>query len=148
MKKTLVLLVVLAVAFFGFSSVVMAEWSKLPADLKIVPAKAGTPGAEFSGKWEGQTSEEWMTITKEPKQNVTIVFPEMKKGGMVVVSVGNKYEQGPGAFATGDQKRVVVKLSKIWKGAIVTCDYRDDGKLDVTMSLKGRSSSTTLSKAK
>jgi hypothetical protein len=70
---------------------------------------------------------------------------------MLVLSVGNKYASAPGAFAPGDQKRVVVKFtnSKVFKGvATLTCDIRDDGKLDVNLSLAGRSSSTTLRKEK
>jgi hypothetical protein len=150
MKKTLVLFVILVVAFLGISSVVTAlQWTKLPADLKIIPPKAGIPGAEFSGKWDG-SAVDLIVDQKIPPKNVSIVFTEIKADGVqVIFAMDNRYESVPGTFPSGDTKRVIFNLTAgVWKGATVTCALVADNKLEVRYTIGGRSTRATLYKDK
>jgi hypothetical protein len=150
MKKIMVLFVVLVVAFLGISSVVTAaQWTKLPADLKIIPPKAGIPGAEFSGKWDGSAMD-LIVDAKVPPKNVSIVFTEIKADGVqVIFATDNRYESVPGTFPSGDTKRVIFNLTAgVWKGATVTCALVPDNKLEVNYTIGGRSTRATLYKDK
>lgn len=91
MKKSNLLLFLLAmvVCSFVLSTMASAEWSPLPADVKVVSPGPEVPQelARFSGIWEGT----WKTIrNKSQGSNLTLVIEEIKpvqSGGFEITLV-------------------------------------------------------------